>query len=105
MDVIILITWYFLTVLGPEDLGWFFAVAAVFFMLQALWDQLLLDTDIRTLLMGAQVQLTIAFLLFAVVYTANLAPKELALGVAGAVFLARKVPVWHRLFQESPSAL
>lgn len=105
MDVIILIAWYFLTILPPADLMWFFAVAAVFFLLQALWNRLLLDTDLRTLLAGAQVQLAVAFLAFAAVYSTGVVPQGLALGAAAVAFLARKAPVWHRLLRESPDAL
>lgn len=105
LDVVILITWYFLTILPPADLDWFFGVAAAFFLLQALWDRLLLRSSLRTLLRRPELQLTLAFLAFAAVYSTGNVPRTLALAVATGVFLARKAPVWHRLLQKSPEAL
>jgi len=105
MDMTILITWYFLTILPPGELVWFFAVAGTFFFLQALWNRLMLRNDLRTLLGGAQLQLSVGFFVFAATFELGLVSRELALGLAIVAFLGRKAPVWRQLLSNSPNVL
>lgn len=105
LDVVILITWYFLTIVEPAEFEWFLVVGAVFFALQALWDRLLREYRGLELLARAELQLAGAFLVLAAVYHTIDPPATLAIALAAAVFLLRKAPVWYRLVVEAPDAL
>jgi|APHM01.1.fsa_nt_gi hypothetical protein len=104
LDVVILIVWYFLTIISPADFEWFLAIASVFFFLQALWDFTILNLR-SELLWRPALHLGVFFSLLAVIQSAYSFPPQYALIVAFVAFVGRKSPHWYRLLSESPTRI
>lgn len=104
-DVVILVVWYFLTIVPASALDWFFIIASAFFLLQATWDWFLLELDIRGLITKSHLQLTVVFLVFAVSYRQTSVEPTILFVAAAMVFLTRKFPEWRALVQKSPEAI
>ncbi len=105
LDVVILIVWYFLTIIPASELDWFFVIAGVFFLLQASWDWLLLGLHLRALVSKPHLQLTAVFVGFAVLYRYTTLEPIILLVAAAIAFLARKFPRWRVLVRKSPGAI
>lgn len=105
IDVVILIEWYLITIIPVADLKWFFGMAGTFFVLQAMWDRLILDVGLGALIRKPHLTLALFFIGLAgiQIYT-NLSPW-LLLMIATVVFIGRKSLRWRELISKSPEAL
>jgi hypothetical protein len=62
LDVVILVVWYYLTIVPSSELPLFFGFLAAFFFLQAVWDALLLQLPALQLLQRGHVHLVAVFI-------------------------------------------
>lgn len=110
LDVVILVIWYLLTILSAAQLEWYVAIAGVFFLLQGVWDRLLLGVTGTELLRQASVQLGLCLLIMAALVryaeasglTAEF-PVDFAatiLCIVTVFFLGLKTRTWRALADE-----
>lgn len=102
LDVVILVVWYFLTILPSSDLSLFFGFLAAFFFLQAVWDALLLELPALQLLRQGHVQLVAPFVVLGAAAEALDQFQVALLAIGFVLFVFRKTFVWQDLLQENP---
>lgn len=105
LDVVILVVWYLITIVPASELELFFAIAAVFFLLQATWDRLILGLDLQTLFSKPHFQLGVIFTLIAALQMYTALRSEVLFATAALLFFLRKAPEWRSLVRKSPEAL
>lgn len=105
LDVVILIVWYYLTIVPVSALDWFFAIAGGFFFLQATWDWFLMDMELRSLVTKPQLQLTAVFILFSALHRYVAVESTILLATATIAFLVLKLPEWRAILRNSPEAI
>ena len=105
LDVVILIVWYLMTVVPAANLDWFFATAGAFFLLQAVWDRLVLEFAVLDLVKQPHLRLAVFFMLIAGVERVSDVSPLLMLLIAAVAFVLFKLTRWRTLVAESPDAI
>ena len=103
LDVTILVVWYFLTIISVDRIEWFFAVSAVFFLLQYLWDVFVLGDMRMRMHEYAEIELAVTFAALAALAMAEALPVVWLVIRSGLLFVGRKIPVWEFYLAQASS--
>lgn len=101
LDLAILITWTFSTVLQPQQLQTYFVIIGLFVLLQYTWDHVLLESSSQGLFISANLELVILYGFLLIINLKYTIPQLYLFAVGGLLFVGWKLFIWIDIFKSA----
>ena len=101
LDILILLTWYFITITPPSKIELYLSFIIAFFFLAGIWDIFISRVKIKNIFESSYFQLSIIYSILLVIYFIFSFQRGLLLGISIAIFIILRIPSWRNLLKEA----